>query len=56
VLSGGNGRQDIFLSDQDRNAFLDLLEAVSERYGIDIHAYVLMDNHYHLLLKTQKGD
>ncbi len=53
VLSRGNGRQDIFLSDQDRNAFLDLLEAVSERYGIDIYAYVLMDNHYHLLLKTQ---
>jgi len=56
VLSRGNGRQDIFLSDRDRHAFTDLLQEISDRYAIDIYAYVLMSNHYHLLLKTQEAN
>jgi REP element-mobilizing transposase RayT len=52
VLSRGNGRQDIFLSDRDRQLFLSLLEELSERFDIEISAYVLMGNHYHILLKT----
>ncbi len=50
--SRGNGRQDIFLSDDDRHLFLSLLEELSERFNIEIYAYVLMNNHYHLLIKT----
>lgn len=52
VLSRGNGHQDVFLSDDDRHLFLALLEEVSERFCVEIYAYVLMNNHYHLLLKT----
>jgi REP-associated tyrosine transposase len=52
VLSRGNGGQDIFLSDDDRHLFLGLLEVLTERFHIEIYAYVLMNNHYHLLLKT----
>jgi len=52
VLSRGNGRQDIFLSDDDRHLFLGLLEELSERFNIEVYAYVMMSNHYHLLLKT----
>ena len=52
VLSRGNGRQDIFRTDKDRHLFLALLEELSERFDVEIYAYVLMDNHYHLLLKT----
>ena len=52
VLSRGNGRQDIFLSDDDRHLFLALLEGLSERFNIEVYAYLLMSNHYHLLLKT----
>lgn len=52
VLSRGNGRRDIFLSDSDRHLFLSLLEELSERFDIEIFAYVLMGNHYHILLKT----
>ena len=52
VLSRGNGRQDIFLSDDDRHLFLALLEELSERFNIEVYAYVMMSNHYHLLLKT----
>ena len=49
---GVTGRQDIYLSDKDRRRFLDLIQELSERFNIDIFAYVLMGNHYHLLLKT----
>lgn len=33
--------------------FLDTLEGLSERFGIDVFAYVLMPNHYHLLVRTR---
>ncbi len=52
VLSRGNGGQDIFLSDDDPHLFLNLLEELSERFNVEVYAYVLMSNHYHLLLKT----
>jgi REP element-mobilizing transposase RayT len=38
--------------DEDRHLFLNLLSELSERFNIEIYAYVLMGNHYHLLLKT----
>lgn len=56
VLSRGNGRQEIFRSNDDRNLFLDLVRALTERYAIKVHAYVLMDNHYHLLLQTNDAN
>lgn len=52
VFSRGNDRADIFCSDKDRRKFLELLEILSERFAIEVHSYVLMDNHYHLLLCT----
>jgi len=36
--------------------FLALLEAWVERYRIRLHAYVLMDNHYHLLAETSEAN
>ena len=52
ITSGGNRRQRIFDADHDREHFLALLGEVSRRYGWVISAYVLMTNHFHLLLKT----
>ena len=52
VLSRGNGGQDIFYSDNDCDLFLSLLEELIGRFNVEVHAYVLMSNHYHLLLKT----
>ena len=43
---------DIFLDDQDRLQFLTALGEVVSRAGWIVHAYVLMDNHYHLLIET----
>jgi REP element-mobilizing transposase RayT len=52
ILSRGNERKDIFYDDQDRLLFLKTIGEMSERFEIDVYAYVLMGNHYHLLLKT----
>ena len=52
VTARGNERRAIFRDDQDRRHFLELLEAWVRRFGLRLHAYVLMDNHYHLLVET----
>jgi REP element-mobilizing transposase RayT len=56
VTSRGNRRQRIFESDHDRERFLELLAEVSRRYGFVISAYVLMTNHFHLVLKTSQAN
>ncbi len=56
VLSRGNNRARIFKKKEDYQDFLDLLEQLSERFSIAIYAYVLMNNHYHLLLRTHQGN
>jgi REP element-mobilizing transposase RayT len=56
VMSRGNAGQDIFETDDDRWLFLDLIGDLSERFNLEVYAYVLMDNHYHLLLKTIDGN
>ncbi len=55
VISRGNGRQKIFLSDADKKRFLLFLESGVEPFGYHIHAYCLMDNHYHLLMETPRA-
>ena len=56
ITSRGNERRKIFRDKADRMKFLVLLRDYHDRYGILIHAYVLMDNHYHLILETPKGN
>jgi putative transposase len=56
LTSRGNARQKIFLTDQDRKHFLSTLSDVIVRYGWICHAYCLMENHYHLLVETPKGN
>ena len=50
------GRREIFRDDRDREHFLELLEGMVGRYGVILHAYVLMGNHYHLLIETPAGN
>ena len=52
ITARGNGAQNIFLADDDRRAFLDLLGRVCDDLGWLCHAYCLMPNHYHLLIET----
>ena len=52
VTSRGDGRADIFLSDQDRIAWLETLAQVCERFNWVCHAYCQMTEHYHLVVET----
>lgn len=52
VTSRGDGREDIFRGDGDRQVFLALLGDICERFNWRAHAYCLMTNHYHLLMET----
>ena len=52
VTARGNERRRIFADDKDRGRFVELLAEWVERFGLRLHAYVLMDNHYHLLVET----
>jgi REP element-mobilizing transposase RayT len=56
VISRGNARQKIFLSEDDKKRFLSFLETGVEPFGYRIHAYCLMDNHYHLLMETPNAN
>ena len=48
-MSRGNGGERIFRNDTDRRRFLGLMAELPERFSAELHAFVLMDNHYHLL-------
>ncbi len=56
VMNRGNRREDIFFDDEDRNKFCEILGKVKERYKIIIYSFVLMTNHYHLLMETPLGN
>ena len=56
VIQRGNNRQAIFLDQADRQQMLELLEAQARLFEVAIHAYVLMDNHLHLLLTPQTAN
>lgn len=56
ITARGNEQKDIFKSRRDREQFLSYLESSVIRYGAVIHAYCLMNNHYHLLMETPEGN
>ena len=53
ITARGNARQDIYLTDEDRQQFLALVHRACDRYQWLCHAYCLMSYHYHLLIETQ---
>jgi putative transposase len=56
ITSRGNERQLIFRDDEDRCEFLGRLSEMTERYRLRLHAYTLMDNHWHGLLETLEAN
>jgi putative transposase len=54
VILRGNNRQDIFMSVADREFMLFVLSEEAKQHGVEVHAYVLMSNHIHLLLTPQR--
>jgi putative transposase len=55
VIQRGHNRGRVFSDDVDRRQYLSWLHEAGERHGLSVHAYVLMDNHVHLLA-TPDGD
>jgi hypothetical protein len=56
LTSRGNEGRLIFSDDEERRHFLQLLERQSDRFRLRLQAYVLMDNHCHLLLETVESN
>ena len=56
VMARRNGRRALFCDDADRERFLEKLEESVELHHLRLYAYVLMSNHYHLLLCTPRGN
>jgi len=52
VTSRGNGREDIYLDDSDRELFMVVLGEACSLFNWTVHAWCLMSNHYHLLVET----
>jgi putative transposase len=53
VIQRGNNRQAIFDTEFDYQTMLDLLDENAKKFSVAIHAYVLMSNHFHLLVTPQ---
>ena len=56
MTARGNAGQEIFVDDEDRHAFLEILGDAVERFGWICYAYCLMSNHYHLLVETPNAN
>lgn len=52
VISRGNEERDIFEHDRDKEKVIELLTGAYQRFGIFLHAYCIMENHYHFLMET----
>lgn len=53
VIQRGNNSQAIFMTVADYQYLLGLIEENAKKFEVDIHAYVLMTNHFHLLATPQ---
>lgn len=56
ITSRGNRRENIFHTDEDKSVFLEKLNETFKRYSVICYAYCLMDNHYHLFVRTPKAN
>ena len=56
VTSRGNGRADVFRSDEDRRRFLAQLAHHLHHCAVDLYAFVRMDNHFHGLVRTPRAN
>ena len=55
VIQRGNNRQTCFAAPEDYTAYLNWLKEYSVKFSVDIHAWVLMTNHVHLLCSPQES-
>ena len=56
VIQRGNNRSVIFAADGDYCRYMEILTEACKQFGCDVHAYVLMTNHVHLLMTPYSED
>jgi putative transposase len=56
IIQRGNNRSPCFFAHSDRLVYLDFLSQCSQQADCDVHAYVLMTNHVHLLISPKDAD
>lgn len=56
VFNRGAGGRDIFVDRADRVQYLGLLGELAVRHCVEVHAYCLMGNHFHLLVRTPEPE
>ena len=54
IVQRGNNHQVCFGGEEDMKAYLNWLKEFSKKYNVDVHAWVLMTNHVHLLCSPQE--
>ena len=54
VINRGVNRCDVFNHSNDKDMFLQIVNKTATIHKVIVHDYVLMDNHYHLLIETEK--
>jgi len=52
VVNRGVAKRKIYLCDEDKDKFLEMLCKACKIYKVNIHDYCLMDNHYHIFIET----
>jgi putative transposase len=55
LIQRGNNRGACFFADDDYQFYLDPLGEACRKFRVDLHAYVLMTNHVHLLMTPSSG-
>jgi REP element-mobilizing transposase RayT len=55
-MNRGTDHRDIFEQDADCETFLNILAEAAKRSALEVHAYCLMTNHFHLLLRSLEGN
>jgi putative transposase len=56
MMSRGDRREPIFRGDSDREMFLESLGQACAKTGWGVHAYCLMNNHFHLVMETPQAN
>jgi len=56
VFSQGSGKRVLFHTRTDREKFLQIIEDAYKRFGIIVHAYCLMNDHYHFIIETPRAN
>lgn len=54
IINRGVNRCNVFNTSNDKDMFLQIINKTAKIHNVILHTYALMDNHYHLLIETQK--